>query len=206
MFGGAFDPPHIGHQVVAQDVYEALNLDRLLVVPSARPPHRAAVLTSDDRLELTRSAFGGDPRFEVSDIELRRVGPSWTVDTLEEIRRDRAPDEMVLAIGEDQYRSFESWREPERILELATLAVMPRDGVAPEMDPRFPFVPVPVTRVDVSSTRVRERLTAGQTTRYLVPESIRGRLEEIWTGTKAGAPDGAGAAIPGLDGDAKDGC
>jgi nicotinate-nucleotide adenylyltransferase len=206
VFGGAFDPPHIGHLVVAQDVLEELELDRLLIVPSARPPHREAVLTPEERLELTRTAFRGDPRFEVSDVEQRRAGPSWTVDTLEKIRREAEPDELLLVIGEDQYRGFETWREPERILELAQLAVMPRDGVAPDADPRYPFTPVPVTRVDVSSTRVRDRLQAGRTTRYLVPESIRGRLEEIWSGMEGAARERVAATPPGLDGDATDGC
>ncbi|MBK5098744.1 MAG: nicotinate (nicotinamide) nucleotide adenylyltransferase, partial [Gemmatimonadetes bacterium] len=157
VFGGVFDPPHLGHLVVAQDLIERLDLDLLLIVPSARPPHREAVLGAEERLSLARTAFGGDPRIGVSDIELRRPGPSWTVDTLEEIQKLWEPDELLLVIGVDQYRNFDSWRNPERILELADLAVMPRDGELPRKDPRYPFVAAPVTRVDVSSTRVRDR-------------------------------------------------
>ena len=206
VFGGAFDPPHIGHRVVAQDVIEELDLDLLLIVPAARPPHRNAVLGSEDRLSLARTVFGDDPRIEVSDIELHRPGPSWTVDTLEEVRTRWEPDEMLLVIGVDQYRSFDSWREPGRILELANLAVMPRNGELPAEDPRYPFIAAPVTRVDVSSTRVRDRLSTGLTVRYLVPEMIRERLEEIWSDRETRTAAADSAEPTDLEKDATDGC
>lgn len=183
MLGGTFDPLHIGHLVVAQDVVEALELDRLLVVPAARPPHREAALPAELRLELTREAFGGDPRIEVSDLELRREGPSYTVDTLEEIRRRRDPAALYCVIGVDQLRELAGWREPERIADLATLAVMSRGGELPEPGEAgapVDFVPVPVTRVELSGSRLRERLASGRSVRYLVPESIRDRVEEAW--------------------------
>lgn len=205
VFGGAFDPPHIGHLVVAQDVFEALELDLLLVVPTARPPHRRVQMSGEQRLELTCTAFGDDPRMRVSDMELNRRGPSWTVGTLESIRDALRPDRLWLVIGADQYGSFDSWRQPDRILELADLAVMPRDGASPRIDPRYPCTVVPVTRVDVSSTRVRERLDAGLGVRYLVPESIRERLEQIWWQARpVGAP--ASTVSAGPEKDAGDGC
>ena len=206
VFGGAFDPPHIGHLVAAQDVIEGLDLDLLLIIPSARPPHRDAVLGAEERLSLARTAFGDDTRIEVSDIELCRPGPSWTVDTLVEIRKRWTPDELLLVVGVDQYRSFDSWRAPEKILELADLAVMPRDGELPREDPRYPFVAAPVTRVDLSSTRVRERLSEGLTVRYLVPGSIRERLEEIWSEREIGAAVAASMESSGHAKDAIDGC
>ena len=205
VFGGAFDPPHIGHLVVAQDVFEFLGLDLLLVVPTARPPHRGVQMSGEQRLELTRAAFGDDPRMRVSDIELNRRGPSWSVRTLASIRDDLRPDRLWLVIGADQYRSFDSWRQPARILELADLAVMPRDGASPRIDPRYPCTIVPVTRVDVSSTRIRERLDDGLGVRYLVPESTRERLEQIWWQARpAGEP--ASAVSAGPEKDAGDGC
>jgi nicotinate-nucleotide adenylyltransferase len=205
VFGGAFDPPHIGHLVVAQDVFETLRLDRLLVIPSARPPHRDARLPAEERLSLTRAAFGDDSRMVVSGAELRRPGPSWTVSTLASIREELRPDHLSLVIGADQYRSFDDWRNPERIVELAELAVMPRDGETPPEDPRYPFVPVPVTRVDVSSTRIRDRLDEGLSVRYLVPETIRERLEEIWS-AGAHATETVAAAAAGREKDVEDGC
>ncbi|MFO7587214.1 MAG: nicotinate-nucleotide adenylyltransferase [Gemmatimonadota bacterium] len=197
VLGGTFDPPHVGHLIVAQDVHERLALDRLIVVPAARPPHRDPAFGAEQRFELVRSAFGEDPRFEVSDVELHRDGPSWTVWTLEEIQAGIPAAELFLVVGVDQYRTFAEWREPERILRLARLAVMPRDGEIPEPDPRFPFEPVPVTRVDVSSTQIRERLAAGRTVRYLVPESIRERLESSWVERTATSDPAAETRVAG---------
>lgn len=185
LLGGTFDPVHLGHLVVAQDVVEALELDRLVVVPAADPPHRRAVLPAGLRLELTREAFAGDDRMEVSDLELRREGPSYTVDTLEELRRDRDPDELWCVVGVDQLRELHEWHRPDRIVRLARLAVMSRDGDRPrpgDTEVEVSFTPLEVTRVDLSSTRIRERLRAGLTVRYLVPERIRERVERAWSG------------------------
>lgn len=205
VLGGTFDPPHVGHLIVAQDVYERLALERLVIVPAARPPHREAALDADARLALVRAAFGEDARFEVSEIEARREGPSWTVRTLEQIRAERGDADLFLVIGVDQYRAFAGWREPDRIVELARLAVMPRDGSLPDPDPRFPFEAVPVTRVDVSSTRIRERLDAGLTVRYLVPETIRERLETSWNRRPVAVPPSGPDAGRGTK-DAEDRC
>ncbi|MDT8436074.1 MAG: nicotinate (nicotinamide) nucleotide adenylyltransferase [Gemmatimonadota bacterium] len=180
VFGGAFDPPHVGHVIVAQEAVELLGLDRLLVVPTARPPHRDVYAKAAERLEVTRLAFAPDRRFEVSDIELRRDGPSWTVDTLEAVGAERRPAELTLIMGVDQYRAFRSWRDPRRIASLARLAVLARRGEEPDADPEFPCRVLPVTRVDVSSTLVRRRISEGRSIRWLVPEDIRGRVLEIW--------------------------
>lgn len=183
MLGGTFDPVHVGHLVVAQDVIEGLELDRLLVVPAARPPHREAVFPARERHRWTRAAFAGDPRVEVSDLELRRSGPSYTVDTLEEIRDGLRPDRLFCVIGVDQLRDFSSWRSPDRIADISRLAVMTRDGEDPEeVSPGVDvdYETVPVTRVELSSSRVRERLDQGLTVRYLVPEAVRREVERAW--------------------------
>lgn len=180
VLGGTFDPVHIGHLVVAQDVLEALGLDRLLVVPAGEPPHREACFPAPRRLAWVREAFAGDDRIEVDDREVRRSGPSWTVDTLEEVARDLSPDALFCVIGVDQLRVLDEWREPERIARLSTLTVMTREGEDPaDLRPGVPvpFEVVPVTRVDLSSTRIRRRLEKGRTVRYLVPEAIREDVE-----------------------------
>jgi nicotinate-nucleotide adenylyltransferase len=180
LLGGTFDPPHVGHLIVAQDTVESLDLDVLIVIPAARPPHREAVLDAGTRLALIRDAFRDHPRIEVSDVELRRPGPSWTVDTLEWASRELDADVLYLVVGADQYRSFGTWREPGRILELARLAVMTRPGEEIEgSEP--PYERVDVTRVDLSSTRIRRRLDEGRSVRYMVPEPIRERIERAWT-------------------------
>lgn len=181
VLGGTFDPPHVGHLVVAQDVYEALDLDRLLVIPAGDPPHRRALLPAAARHGLVRAAFEGDPRMEVSDLELGREGPSYTVDTLAKIREQRDPEELFLVIGADQLAEFDDWHRPEEIVELATLAVIPRAGrEPPESGGGWPFRRVGVTRIDVSASRIRERLRAGRTVRYLVPERIREAVTDVW--------------------------
>lgn len=180
VFGGTFDPPHVGHRIVALDVVERLPLDRLIIVPAARPPHRDAILPGDVRLALVRRAFAGEPRLEVSDVEFRRDGPSYTVDTLERIAAAHPGDRLFLVLGSDQYKGLSGWRSPERIVQMADLAVLRRAGGTIVADERFPFRPVDVTRVDLSSTEVRRRLAAGRSIRYLVPDVILEDVERAW--------------------------
>lgn len=189
VLGGTFDPPHVAHAIVAQDVVETLELDRLLVVPTARPPHREARLPARLRWELVRDLFAGAPGIEVSDLELRREGPSYTVDTLAEVRRLRAPETLYLVIGSDQFRLIETWHRYRELADLARIAVMIRAGPEEPFEapgPELPYVTVEVTRVEVSSTRIRERLDAGRSIRFLVPERIRARVEDAWSDRAAG--------------------
>lgn len=202
MLGGTFDPVHVGHLIVAQDIVEGLELDRLLVVPAGRPPHREAAFPADARLEWARAAFEGDDRIRVSDVEVRRSGPSYTADTLEQIRDELRPDRLFCVIGVDQLRVLGSWKDPDRIAGAATVAVMARSGESPEEmrgDVEISFRSVPVTRVDLSSTCVRERLSEGRSVRYLVPETVRPDVEEAWRNLAAGGgedPRSAGNESP----------
>lgn len=191
MLGGTFDPLHVGHLVVAQDVSERLDLDRLLVVPAGRPPHREAVLPARTRLRLVREAFRGDDRIEVSPLEVRREGASYTVDTLAAIVESRSPSTLFCVVGVDQLEEFGTWHRPDRILELSTLVVMARDGVEPDevaVPTGVEFRRVEVTRVDVSGSRIRRRLDQGRPVRYLVPEAIRESVERAWGSREGPAP------------------
>ncbi len=184
VFGGTFDPPHVGHLIVAQDVVEALALDVLMWMPAREPPHKdwRSISPADARLELTRGATEGDERFEVSEVEMERSGPSYTVDTLRCLRKDLPGAEIHLVVGADQLRVFSSWREPDEIGRLASIAVMDREGaelttVGREESP-VPHTVVPVTRIDISSTDVRARVRSERSIRYLVPASVRRIIEE----------------------------
>lgn len=181
VFGGTFDPPHTGHLAVAQDVLERLELDRVLFMPAGEPPHKAnGDLTGAElRLAMVAAAVEGDPRFQVSDMEVRRAGVSYTVDTLEALDNTAPGVERFLLLGADQWASFGRWRSPRRIGELCRLVVLNREGDHPEdVDPGFTDGPPPdylevhVTRMDISSTTLRDRIRAGRSIRYLVPDPV----------------------------------
>lgn len=179
IFGGTFDPPHVGHVSVARDVADALDLDRVLWVPVRLPPHKSDVAVSAAfiRLEMVAAATAADPRFDASEIELNRPGPSYTVDTVRELRTVAPDAELFLIIGADQVRTLDTWREPEEVLRLATLVLMDRAGeaareVAPPLQGIEGALHVPVGRVDVSSSEVRARVAAGEDVSGMVPESV----------------------------------
>jgi len=185
ILGGTFDPPHVGHVAVARDVADALHLDRVLWIPARLPPHKdaAGVTPAAIRLEMAEAAASADPRFEVSDLEMVRDGPSYTVDTLRALA-DRFPgSEFFLMVGSDQLRTFEhGWREPREILRLATLVLLDRDGeAATEVAPDLPGIQrslhFPVTRVDVSSSEIRRRAVVGQSVDGLVLPQVQRIME-----------------------------
>ncbi|MEJ2184883.1 MAG: nicotinate-nucleotide adenylyltransferase [Gemmatimonadota bacterium] len=177
ILGGTFDPPHIGHLIAAQDVRTALSLDRMLFVPAAEPPHkRGQVVTPAPlRLEMLRSALTGVDGFDASDIELRRAGPSYSVDTLRALGAGNPGARLFFVIGADQFRELHTWHAPEEVARLARLVVMHRDNLSPE-DMATPldveYETVRVTRVDVSSTLLRRRVKAHEPIRFLVPAGV----------------------------------
>lgn len=181
LFGGTFDPPHVGHQIVAEAALSALDVDAVWWMPNATPPHKTASggATVAQRLSMTHLAAQGNHGFSVTDIETRRGGASYTVDTLRALA-DAHPDTVfTLLIGADSWRSFERWREPSAILALARLAVYPRGAeplppVPPEHGDRVRLLDAP--RIGVSSTHIRERIRADLSIRYLVPEAVRAYL------------------------------
>jgi nicotinate-nucleotide adenylyltransferase len=202
ILGGAFNPPHLGHLVCAQEALVRLGLERVLLVPTGRPPHRTI---EDDpgaeaRLAMAELAVGEDERLAVSRVELDRPGPSYTADTLEELRGLPAGDGLVLVLGADQAASLREWHRPERVLELAELAVVARRGWDRETvsarlaglpgTDRTRFVDMPL--IDVSSTDLRRRVAAGLPIRYLVPDTVARFVAERGL-YRAGAAAGARA-------------
>lgn len=169
IFGGTFDPPHLGHLIAAQEIQHQLQLDRLLVIPASVPPHKLdrEITSPAVRLEMTTVAFAADSRFSVSDIELRREGASYTVDTLRSLRADWPAAELFLAIGADQARELATWKEPAEIRRMATLAAFAREGHEVPEGWDGPVVRVPF--VEVSSTEIRRRVEAGEPFSYFVP-------------------------------------
>lgn len=179
IFGGTFDPPHLGHLIVAADVCIALRLDRLLFIPAAVPPHKHSLVeaSAQQRLEMVRTAIRGDARFEVDDLELRRPGPSFTVDTLRVLRARFPESRLYFLIGADALREIRTWKEPTEVARLARLVVFARGGQEIEPMEGITVHSVPVTRVDISATEIRRRVRAGIPIRYLVPEAVGAIIE-----------------------------
>jgi nicotinate-nucleotide adenylyltransferase len=173
VLGGSFNPPHVGHVIIASDAYEALHLDKLLIVPAAANPlkaENARAASATDRLEMVRTTFSGDPRFEVSAMEIERGGLSYTVDTLEALAREYPGAELVLLMGMDAFSSLDRWKQPGRIRELARLAVLARGDEAPSLPDEVQAVTT--RRIDVSSSEIRARLAAGRSIKGFVADSV----------------------------------
>lgn len=193
LFGGTFDPPHIGHLIVAQDALAALAVERIVFIPAALPPHKRdrEVTPAALRLAMLRAATAGNPHFEVDPLELEREGPSYTVDTLRAWARRQPDARLVLIMGADQYAELDGWKEPEAVRRLAEIAVLARgDETA-----AGPATVVGVRRIDVSSTEIRARVGEGRSIRYLVPPAVEALIREqaLYGPPQVGpAPQGGG--------------
>jgi nicotinate-nucleotide adenylyltransferase len=170
LVGGTFDPIHLGHLAVAEAARECGHLDRVLLVPSARPPHRRpAEASAEDRLAMARLAAEGRDRIEVSDAELRRPGPSYTVDTLSELRAAYPDADLFLVLGWDAAREIRLWERPARVFELARVLVVNRPGLDPPTEAELRAAGLDPERVllcdqrtpNVKATRVRAVLASG---------------------------------------------
>lgn len=180
VFGGTFDPPHTGHVLVAGDASEALGLDMVLWIPVARQPLKDGppLAPARDRRAMVELAIGGDPRFALETVEMDRGGLSFTVDTLETLKKRREHAELVLLAGADSWASFARWRQPERILELARVAVIARAGeTAATVAGHTPEI-VAARRVDVSSTEIRDRVKRGLPISGFVSDAVRDYIIE----------------------------
>lgn len=181
ILGGSFDPIHLGHLIVADDVLRRLALDRVVFVPAFRPPHKHGPLADyRHRLEMVRRATAFHPQFDVSAIEAGRPGPSFTVDTLAALRAADPADRLYFILGQDQYATMERWHRPERIPHLARLVVMSRPGTdRPALFPghspaRVRFLDV--IPVAVSAAAVRARLAKGESVGYILPTPVQDYL------------------------------
>jgi nicotinate-nucleotide adenylyltransferase len=188
VLGSAFNPPHLGHLALAQEALWQLQLSEVVLMPTGDAPHKRIVDDPgrEQRLAMTRLAAADDSRFSVSTLEVDRDGPSYTYETLELLADERGDTELVFVMGADAAVGLESWRRPERVVELARIAVATRSGVSEAevaatmrslgADGRATMLEMP--QFGVSSSSVRERAAAGRPLRYLVPESVARFIEE----------------------------
>ena len=177
IFGGTFNPPHNGHLIVAEYLRETLSFDRVVFVPTSISPHKQdeRLVAPGARLAMVGLAIKGNPFFVASDVEVRRGGVSYTVDTLREMDRQYPNDVLHLLIGMDNLREFHTWKDPEEILTLARVIVMTRPGFGSAIGRnRFArkMSVCGVPEIDIASRDIRERVKEGMSIRYLVPAPV----------------------------------
>jgi len=189
VLGGTFDPPHVGHLWLATLAADALRLDRVLFMPASQPPHKRGRRLSSptDRLLMTRLAIAGDDRFELCPIEMERPGPSFTIDSIEELRSLYAGARLFLLMAADSLAQIDTWREPGQLLAMVEWAIGPRPGTPmPDRDALRSRFGTAARRIhllrgpslDVSASEIRRRVAAGRAIRYLVPVAVEELIAE----------------------------
>lgn len=189
IMGGTFDPIHMGHLITAEMVRSAARLDRVLFIPSARPPHKdgTRAASPEDRLAMTACAIQENPRFSVSDIELRREGPSYTVDTIAELQHRLDGAELFFITGADAMNDLYRWHEPKRLLCSCQFIVATRQGVPLDelllaekftAEERSHIQVLPTPHLEISSSAIRTRIRAGLSIRHLVPRAVEEYIED----------------------------
>lgn len=191
IFGGSFDPIHLGHLILAEHCREQANLDEVLFIPSNLAPHKldGAHGTDRQRVEMIDLAISGHPHFRRSSVELDRGGVSYTVDTLKQLSEERPDDQWFFLMGADSLDQFHTWREPAEILSLASPLVVNRPGADPvdlkkletyvsaETLTQFQKLVIESPLIEISSTNLRNRAANDRSLRYLVPRPVQKYIE-----------------------------
>jgi nicotinate-nucleotide adenylyltransferase len=175
LFGGTFDPPHIGHLVAALDARRVLDLDVVLLVVANVPWQKVGsrpISTAEDRLAMVEAAVSDVTGLEVSDVKIRRGGDSFTADTLAELRGTEPDADLFVILGHDAAVGFTTWERYEEVADVATLVVVDRPGITTSVDPRFDWVRVDIPELEISSTGIRDRVAAGHSIRFLTPDAV----------------------------------
>lgn len=177
VFGGSFDPVHLGHLILAERALEQLSLDHILFVPAYLPPHKAdgrAISSGENRVAMINLCIDGCREYSVCELELEREGLSYTVDTLEVLGKRYPECELVLLMGSDNARDFRSWKEPGEILRMATIGVWERPGEYfwPEIFPDHIPQKIQAPLMEISSTEIRARVARGSSIRFMTPSRV----------------------------------
>lgn len=181
VFGGTFDPPHVGHLVAASDALQVLDLDVVLLVVANAPWQKLGdreISPAADRLEMVRRAVDGVDGLEASDIEVRRGGLSFTADTLAALLHDEPDAHLFLILGNDAAAGFATWERHEEVAELADLVVVDRPGTPTPIDDGFDWFRIDIPELEISSTELRDRVADGRSISFLAPEPVASYVEE----------------------------
>lgn len=189
IYGGTFDPPHLGHLILAETAADSLNLSTVLFVPAADPPHKAAqtVRTSAvHRLAMVQQAVAGNPRFAISRVDMDRPGPHYTVDMLRLLRAEYPDVGFVFLIGSDSLRDLPTWSRPAELIQLATLGVMRRPGPEPDLAALERQIPglrqriewIDAPQIEISARKLAGRIAAGLSVRYQITDPVRLYIEQ----------------------------
>jgi nicotinate-nucleotide adenylyltransferase len=174
-FGGSFDPIHIAHLITAQDISEKTGIEKIIFLPTFSPPHKETFASFSHRVNMVKLAIEGDTRFECWDEEKNFSSPSYTINTLMELKKNKGISDISFIIGMDSATEFDTWKEADRLIRDFNIIVIPRPNFKKEdvLDKfRERMVFVNTREVDVSSTEIRERISAGKSIRYLLPEPV----------------------------------
>ena len=179
ILGGTFNPVHIGHLILAEEAREKLGLDKIIFVPTALPPHKEDlnIAPAADRLKMIKLAIEGNKYFAVSDIEIKRQGRSYTIDTLSELKRKYSRDELYFIIGSDLLKYLNEWKDLTQIIKMVKFLVATRPGYPLEQIPNY-IQTLSIRAVDVSGFEVRQCVRENKSFRYLVPDKVFGYINK----------------------------
>ncbi|WP_164668546.1 nicotinate-nucleotide adenylyltransferase [Virgibacillus doumboii] len=177
ILGGTFDPPHIGHLIIAEEVRLALELDEVWFMPSHEPPHKQkAVVDTSDRVEMVERAVEGNPDFKIIMIEVNRLGKSYTFDTMKLLKQENPDVSFYFIIGADMVEYLPNWKHIDELMDIVRFVGVKRKGYRVESD--YPITEVEIPLIEVSSTKLRKRLKDNIPVKYMVPESVENYIKE----------------------------
>lgn len=177
ILGGTFDPPHLGHLLIAEEVRMALKLDEVWFIPSQEPPHKQKALTSaSHRVGMVERAIDTNPDFKVNTIEVNRLGKSFTFDTMKLLKKDNPNAMFYFIIGADMVEYLPKWNNIDELISMVTFAGVKREGY--QLYSEYPIIKVDIPLIEISSTNIRERLTNNLSVKYMVPDSVETYIKE----------------------------